>query len=265
MAELCVATAAGLLSVKQTYVLEVAALLHDIGKIGVPDAILLKPGPLTEEEWKTMELHDRIGVEIVEASFSCQQLVDIVRYHHASYLGSSSAPYFPKGSEIPVGARILTIADAYDAMVSDRVYRKGRSQKEAFKELRRCAGLQFDPELVERFIETARGYKPVDVAVESKQTALQLGLQIERLAQAVDEQDMLGIRALATRLETTAAGGGVPEIRDVAGSIRRAADEDGDVIALLPMVDELMTLCRSAQKAYANTDLQKPRLVEANS
>ena len=253
VAELCVATASGLLSVKDTYVLEVGALLHDIGKIGVPDAILLKPGPLTREEWETMELHDRIGVEIVEASFSNSQLVDIMRYHHATYGGSPDAPHFPKGEDIPVGARIVTIADSYDAMVSDRVYRKGRPQEEAFKELRRCAGTQFDPELVERFIEVVEDHKPIHVPVESRQIALQVGLQIERLAEAIDDRDGPSIRSLAARLETTAARGGISEIESVAAEIKQAAAEETDLLSLLQMVEQLMSLCRSSQKIHAQT------------
>ena len=253
VAELCVATASGLLSVRDTYVLEVAALLHDIGKIGVPDAILLKPGPLTREEWDTMELHDRIGVEIVEASFANQQLVDIVRYHHATYTGSPDTPHFPKGDDIPIGARIVTIADAYDAMVSDRVYRKGRPVEEAFEELRRCAGRQFDPTLVERFISVVKNYESTALPVESKQTALQIGLQIEKLAQAIDNKDGAGIKALAARLESTAACGGIPEIERVAASIKDAADEGAELVSLLEMVNHLLVLCRSAQKVYADT------------
>ncbi len=258
VAELCVATASGLLSVKHTYVLEIAALLHDIGKIGVPDAILLKPGPLTPEEWETMLLHDRIGVEIVEASFSNQQLVDIVRYHHATYGGSADAPHFPKGQDIPIGARIVTIADAYDAMVSDRVYRKGRPPKEAFEELRRCAGSQFDPDLVERFISIVTDYKSIVLPIASKQTALQVGQQIERLAQAVDDQDRAGIKALAARLETTAARGGIREIESMASDIKKAADEDPDLLSLLQLVDQLLTLCRSVQKSYVDVPERTP-------
>ena len=256
VAELCVATAAGLLSVKRTYELEVAALLHDIGKIGVPDSILLKPGPLTPEEWETMELHDRIGVEIVEASFSNQRLVDIMRYHHATFSGSPDTPHFPAGQDIPIGARIVAIADAYDAMVSDRVYRKGRPPEQAFEELRRCAGTQFDPGLVERFISIAREHQSVSLPIGSKQTALQIGLQIERLAQAVDDQDSAGIRALAVRLEQTAARGGIHEIECVAAEIREATDEDTDLYGLLQLVDQLMNLCRSVQNVYVDVPSQ---------
>ncbi|WP_419194995.1 diguanylate cyclase [Novipirellula herctigrandis] len=255
VAELCVATASGLLSVKETYVLEVAALLHDIGKIGVPDAILLKPGPLTPEEWEMMELHDRIGVEIVEASFSHPELVDIVKYHHATFESDGNSK-LPSKHDIPIGARIVTIADAYDAMVSDRVYRKGRPIEDAFKELRRCAGTQFDPELVERFIASVRTHKSVDLPVQSRQVALQLGLQIERLADAVDEQDCISIKAIASRLEATAAAGGIPEIEDLASGIRHAATEDKDLFSLFTMVGQLISLCRSAQKIHARTSFK---------
>lgn len=262
VAELCVATASGLLSVKDTYVLEVGALLHDIGKIGVPDAILLKPGPLTREEWETMELHDRIGMEIVEASFSNAQLVEIVKYHHAMFGGSPDAPHLPTGHDIPTGARLVTIADAYDAMVSDRVYRKGRPQDEAFAELRRCAGRQFDPELVERFIDVVTHHQPVQLPVDSRQTALQVGLQIERLAEAVDNRDSAGIKALAMKLERTAAQGRIPEIESVAAEIQEVASEDGDLVSLLQMVEQLMSLCRSAQKVHAQTSFKKERVGE---
>ncbi|MCA9168432.1 MAG: diguanylate cyclase, partial [Planctomycetales bacterium] len=257
VAELAVATASGLVSVKDTYVIEVAALLHDIGKIGVPDEILLKPGPLSRKEWETMERHDRIGVEIVEAAFANQQLIDIVRFHHAMYGGSPDAPGLPCGGNIPIGARIVTIADAYDAIVSDRVYRKGRSPEEAFQELRRCAGRQFDPELVERFIGVVVSHRAIPRPFTSKQTALQLGLQIEHLAAAIDNQDSRSIKALAARLESTAACGGIPEIESLAAEIRQVADDENELVSLLQMVGQLMGLCRSVQKIHTETDEDK--------
>jgi putative nucleotidyltransferase with HDIG domain len=152
VADLVVATAHGLLTPGELYVAEVAALLHDIGKLGVPDRILHKPGPLTHDEWQIMRQHERYGIEIVGAAFGTAQVTEIIRTHHAWYAGNPETPDLPKGEQISVGARVLTIADAYDAMVSDRVYRKARSAEEAIAELRRCAGTQFDPALVERFI-----------------------------------------------------------------------------------------------------------------
>ena len=263
VAELCVATGRGMMSQKDIYALEIAALLHDIGKIGVPDAILLKPGPLTREEWETMKLHDRIGVEIVEASFANQQLVDIVRYHHATYSGSPDSPQMPRGDDIPLGARIVTIVDAYDAMVSDRVYRKGRSRSEAFAELRRCAGRQFDPDLVERFIGVAEHFGATQPTISSKQSALQIGQQIERLAQAIDARDKDAIKALAARLHLTASHYGIAEIETVAAHIRDVAGEDAEFVSLVTMVMDLIDLCRSTHKVYA--DVSRASLMASES
>jgi diguanylate cyclase (GGDEF)-like protein/putative nucleotidyltransferase with HDIG domain len=132
VAELAVNVGKGLMNASQLYVLEIAGILHDIGKIGVPDSILLKPAKLTEPEWKVMETHAKIGVEIVESSFHSAELADIVRYHHFRYDGTGTPEGGPVGEDIPIGARIICVVDAYDAMVSNRVYRKGRSPEEAF-------------------------------------------------------------------------------------------------------------------------------------
>jgi putative nucleotidyltransferase with HDIG domain len=188
VADLCVATAKDLMSVGDCFVLEVAALLHDIGKLGVPDAILLKPGPLSDEEWKTMRAHDRMGAEIVAAAFGSDELTGIVQAHHAWFGGSPRDPGLPTGHHIPLRARILSIADAYDAMTSDRVYRKGRGREEAFAELRRCAGVQFDPDLVERFIRvvTAADSGRSGKATEAELALARVQQQIERLGHALD-------------------------------------------------------------------------------
>src|SRR3954470_7141330 len=183
VADLCVMAADGLIPIGDMFVLEVAALLHDIGKLGVPDSILLKPGALTPEEWKIMRGHDTMGEEIIAAAFASPELTNIVRMHHAWFGGSPHVANLPKGESIPVAARMLTIADAYDAMTSDRVYRKGRSRDDAFAELRRCAGTQFDPQLVERFIKavTAREASQHRKAGKNAHTALMIRLDVERL------------------------------------------------------------------------------------
>lgn len=152
VAALCVGVGREFLAPWQCRLLEFGALLHDIGKLGTPDAVLLKPGPLNDDEWKIMRAHEQHGIQIIKASFNYPGLIDIVGMHHAWFGGNPHCPDLPKGQNIPVGARILAICDAYDAMVSDRVYRKGRPPQQAMAELRRCAGTQFDPELVERFI-----------------------------------------------------------------------------------------------------------------
>ncbi len=128
VADLCVAAAQGLMSINACAVLEIAGQLHDIGKLGVPDSILLKPGPLTEEEWHVMRDHERRSVDVIASTFMSRELVEIVRYHCLWYDGSSSDDADrPKGQDIPLGARILNIADAFHAMVSDRPYRKACS------------------------------------------------------------------------------------------------------------------------------------------
>ena len=252
VADLCVAVAVDLMSVANTYVLEVAALLHDIGKIGVPDSILLKPGPLTNEEWKMMGIHDRIGVEIVSSTFASNALIEIIENHHAFYGGKGRNAELPTGEDIPLGSRILAIADAYDAMVSDRVYRKGMEQTAAFAELRRCATSQFDPNLVEKFIDVVKARyenRIPEVSKVSKQTALRIGEQIERLARALDSQDLDGLAVLAGRLNATATKQGVTEIAEVAANLQVAAD-DLDLAETIRLTNELLGLCRSTQTVY---------------
>src|SRR5206468_2851242 len=120
VAELCLKFAKDFVQPQDLPVLEAAALLHDIGKLGVPDAILQKPGPLTADEWMLMRLHARMGVEIVTAAFGTPALTEIVAMHHAHYAGGAESDGLPRGTAIPLAARILAIADAYDAMTSDR-------------------------------------------------------------------------------------------------------------------------------------------------
>lgn len=162
VANLCMVVAQDLLSERDCFILEAAALLHDVGKVGVPDSVLLKAGPLTADEWKVMATHAELGSELVQLAFGCDELREVIRTHHSWFAGDPRMPHLPSGEDISRSARILSIADAYDAMVSDRVYRRGRSRDDAIKELRRCAGKQFDPKLVERFaaLVTATSQRP---------------------------------------------------------------------------------------------------------
>ncbi len=130
--------------------IRVASLLHDIGKVGVPEEILEKPGPLTIEEWQSVVQHSRIGQLIIEQIASVQETGAIILHHHERYSGRGY-PYGLRGSEIPLGARIVAIADAYDAMTHDRPYSRAIGHAAAVEELRRCADMQFDPELVDVF------------------------------------------------------------------------------------------------------------------
>ncbi len=127
-----------------------AALLHDIGKTGVPDSILNKHGPLTELEWEPVKEHPQLGVEILRHIIDLINCLPAILHHHEHYNGTGY-PFGLQGNDIPLEARLLAIADAYDAMTSLRPYRKRLSSQEALAELQRCAGTQFDPELVNIF------------------------------------------------------------------------------------------------------------------
>jgi putative nucleotidyltransferase with HDIG domain len=127
------------------------ALLHDIGKIGVPDHVLLKPGKLTEDEWVDMKKHPEIGARILSGINFLEPAAEIVLAHQERWDGDGY-PRGLKGDEIPVGARIFAVADALDAITSDRPYRRGRSLAYARDEIRRHAGTQFDPMVVEHFL-----------------------------------------------------------------------------------------------------------------
>ncbi len=127
-------------------------LLHDIGKIGVPVTILDKKGHLTEEEWAVMRSHVTIGARILEPLTALEDVLPIVLYHHERWDGKGYEAGLA-GTEIPTLARILCVADTYDAMRSDRPYRTGKGPDETLEEVAMCSGSQFDPEAVEAFVE----------------------------------------------------------------------------------------------------------------
>lgn len=130
--------------------LEFGALLHDIGKIGVPDSILRKPAKLTEEEWVRMREHPFHGQQILRGIEFLQGAARVVAQHHEQWDGSGY-PLGLRGEEIDICARIFAVADAFDAITSDRVYRRGKSYEAAAQELDDWAGRQFDPKVVEAF------------------------------------------------------------------------------------------------------------------
>ena len=135
--------------------IRLAGLLHDIGKVGIPEVILNKSGPLNATEWETMKTHTRLGAKILEPLHTMNAIRDMVCHHHEFYDGTGY-PDRLEGDKIPYGARVIAIADAYDTITSERTYKKARTPEDAFVELERCAANQFDPEMVRIFIETMR-------------------------------------------------------------------------------------------------------------
>jgi diguanylate cyclase (GGDEF)-like protein len=132
--------------------LRIAALLHDVGKVALPDEILEKPAALTSSEWRTVVQHPRIGQVILDQAAALKDAAPIILHHHERYAGHGY-PFGLRGTDIPLGARIVAIADAYDAMTHDRPYKRAIGHEQAISELRRHAGTQFDPELVELFCD----------------------------------------------------------------------------------------------------------------
>ena len=135
--------------------IRLAALLHDIGKVGIPENILNKGGPLDASEWETMKTHTELGAKILEPLKPMAQIRLMVRHHHEFYDGTGY-PDRLEGEQIPYGARLIAIADAFDTITSERTYKKPRTPEDAFAELERCASSQFDPAIVRVFIETMR-------------------------------------------------------------------------------------------------------------
>jgi HD-GYP domain-containing protein (c-di-GMP phosphodiesterase class II) len=174
------------LSRKQLEVLEYAGILHDIGKIGIPDAILNKPASLTAEERRIIQQHSLIGANIINDIPFLSAVRALILYHHERYDGTGY-PAGLKGNGIPIGARLLAIADAYDTMTTDRAYRRALPVEQALNELVRCSGTQFCPVAVNAFISRFQydGDKPVFF-----NPIIHLG-------------DSAGVRHLFKKLETT--------------------------------------------------------------
>lgn len=130
---------------------KLAALLHDIGKISIPDAILSKGSRLTVEEFEIMKSHPQNGIEIIQNIHSLENLVPAIVSHHEAFNGKGY-PYGLSGEEIPLGGRIIAVVDTFDAITSSRSYRKRSSVEKGAEEIKRCSGTQFDPEIVQAFI-----------------------------------------------------------------------------------------------------------------
>ncbi len=149
--------------------LRAAGLLHDIGKVGVPDSILNKKAPLEDNEWKPIKAHPELGVEILRHVIDLVNCLPAIRHHHEHYDGRGY-PAGLRGDKIPMEARVLAVADAYDAMTSPRPYRKQLSSEKALEELKRCAGTQFDPQMVEILCNIIKPSHPKSLETKTRKT-----------------------------------------------------------------------------------------------
>jgi putative nucleotidyltransferase with HDIG domain len=155
---------------RQRTSIRIGGYLHDIGKIGIADAILLKPGRLTEEEMAEMRRHTEIGAAILEVHEAMADIAQIVRHHHERWDGRGY-PDGVAGVDIPLGGRIIAVADAFSAMTTDRIYRAALPVERAWAELHAHRGSQFDPEIVdafERIVDEEGHLRPLEASVEVK-------------------------------------------------------------------------------------------------
>jgi HD-GYP domain-containing protein (c-di-GMP phosphodiesterase class II) len=150
-------------SLVETPTLGYGFFLHDIGKVGVPESILCKEGPLTTDEWDVMRSHPIVGADIVAPMGFLAETVTLIRHHHERYDGSGY-PDRLRGEAIPLTARIFSVADSFDAMTSDRPYRDSIGIERALEEIRGGSGTQFDPEIVRSFVEMIEDRPDPDLA-----------------------------------------------------------------------------------------------------
>jgi HD-GYP domain-containing protein (c-di-GMP phosphodiesterase class II) len=136
------------------------ALLHDIGKMGVPDSIVLKPGPLTEEEWSSMRKHPQYAYDMLSPISYLRMAVDVPYCHHERWDGSGY-PRGLKGEQIPLAARIFAVVDVWDALISERPYRKEWSREQARQYIKEESGKSFDPEVVKVFLKEIENSQPI--------------------------------------------------------------------------------------------------------
>jgi diguanylate cyclase (GGDEF)-like protein len=132
--------------------LELLAMLHDIGKVGIPEHILMKPGKLTNEEWVIMKTHTEIGYRIARSTPELSHIAEEILYHHERYDGTGY-PQGIKGEEIPILSRIINVVDSFDVMTHRRIYKESFSVDFAFEEIKRCSGTQFDPHIAQEFMD----------------------------------------------------------------------------------------------------------------
>ncbi len=198
-----------------------------------------------------------MGVDMVKGSFGAPVLTEIVEQHVVHYDLSNSDRGAGPDYRPSVAARILAIANTYDTMVSELNYRGKMTRSEAFAELRRCAGTQFDPELVERFISAVKlrhHEHSESQGVVTKESALGIGLLLEQLISALDDNDVAQLADITASLQITATTHGLDDIAKLSKNLHDTLEEQHDQIELMQMAGELLDLCRSTQSTLLNAD-----------
>ena len=253
VANMCVRLAQGLMPLERLYELEIAALLHDIGKMGVPDAVLLKPGRLNPEEREIMKMHDEIGVNIARAACANDNVIAIIEHHH-NFFGDNASFLGEADEHLRIAMAILPICDAFDAMTNDRVYRKGMAVEAALEELRRGANSQFEPNMVHRFEKLlAADPKCIQnkqiMAGLSKPVAVHLSGLIHKLASAADVNDVKELRAISADIKRRGDDANSEVIVRAALRLEQELERtDADVANLCQIVGDVMDLCRNARE-----------------
>ncbi len=259
VADLCVAIARGLMSQVDIYILEVAALLHDIGKISVPDEILTKKSALSDAELVTMSYHLRRGVEIIENSFHSSELTGILKYRGAWYGGTPNKPEIPSGENIPLRSRIIHAATAYDSMITGGLYRQAKPIDEALAVLRENSPAQFDPLIVARLTEIVTARKEEREYMmpnENEIKALRIGLEIEKLICAAEAEDMALMNDLAKSLAKDATTLEIPELAYPAAVLGESIEKGKNMAELLPLVIDIISECNKQNEKIISDILQ---------
>ncbi len=266
VADLCVSLARGLLNQFDLYVLEVAALLHDIGKISVPDSILNKPAALTSEELAIMNYHIQKGAQLLEDTFHSTELTGIIKYKSTWYGGTPDKPELPKGEMIPMRSRIIFAATAFDSITSSSSYRQARTPQEAIEEMKNNSPKQFDPVIVARLAEIVSAkseHRAIAEQNENDIKALRIGLEIEKLICAIEAEDFSLMSELAANLAKDAAKLEIPEVSEPAAALGDSIKKGLHMADILPMVNSIITECtHQSEKLIRNAGFEIQAKVE---
>jgi hypothetical protein len=258
VARLAVKVGEAMLPDQSLYRLEMAALMHDIGKIGVPDAILYKPSPLTDEEWKIMKRHDEIGLQIVKNTFPSDEIgrtIQCCQYWFGKNEKNSKQKMFGKG--IPVMSRIIYVCDVFDTMIHDRAYRKGMPIPEAIEELRRCAPDQFDPEVIANLIKyiDAHGYALTEeqsVACLDPRSAAIIGGHIETIYTAMVDKNWESLSKTTLELREKASEVFATNLIDSIDQLELALSQSLGDDKIKTLAIDVIDLCREARGAMVD-------------